>query len=153
IAEGQDPEHGEGEAHLWCLDPTKRGDISAELAVDKDGKEIPHKRLQAVEKEHGEKAIPNPNSGVVWHYDKYGLNKDGEISFEETMHRTIGTCAIKNDLLFIADFSGLVHCLNAKTGIPYWTFDLFAASWGSVMIVEDKVFIGDEDGDVAIFKL
>ncbi len=31
IAVGQDPEHGEGEGHLWCIDPTKRGDISPTL--------------------------------------------------------------------------------------------------------------------------
>jgi len=24
IAVGQDPEHGDGEGHLWCIDPTKR---------------------------------------------------------------------------------------------------------------------------------
>ena len=36
---GEDPEHGEGNGHLWCIDPTKRGDVSAELAVKiKEGK-------------------------------------------------------------------------------------------------------------------
>ena len=64
-----------------------------------------------------------------------------------------GTVAIKNDLLFVADFSGLFHCLNAKTGEPHWTYDMFAASWASPLIVEDRVYIGDEDGDIAIFKL
>ena len=33
LATGQDPEAGEGDADLWCIDPTKRGDVSAELAV------------------------------------------------------------------------------------------------------------------------
>lgn len=28
-----------------------------------------------------------------------------------------------------------------------------AASWASPLIVEDKVYIGDEDGDISIFKL
>jgi outer membrane protein assembly factor BamB len=28
IANGQDPEHGEGVGHLYCIDPTKRGDIT-----------------------------------------------------------------------------------------------------------------------------
>ncbi|MGH7201620.1 MAG: PQQ-binding-like beta-propeller repeat protein, partial [Planctomycetaceae bacterium] len=49
------------------------------------------------------------------------------------------------------DFSGLFHCLNARTGVPYWTHDMFAASWGSPLIVDGKVYIGDEDGDVTIF--
>ena len=55
IAVGQDPEHGEGEGHLWCIDPTKRGDISPTLAmkISDDGKRVPiaHKRIQAVEEE------------------------------------------------------------------------------------------------------
>ncbi len=68
------------------------------------------------------------------------------------MHRTCGTVAIKDDLLFVADFSGLFHCLDAKTGKPYWTYDMLAAAWGSPLIVDGKVYIGDEDGDVAVFK-
>jgi outer membrane protein assembly factor BamB len=30
---------------------------------------------------------------------------------------------------------------------------MLAASWGSPLIVDGKVYIGDEDGDVCIFKL
>jgi outer membrane protein assembly factor BamB len=28
LANGQDPEHGEGVGHMYCIDPTKRGDIT-----------------------------------------------------------------------------------------------------------------------------
>ena len=69
------------------------------------------------------------------------------------MHRTIGTVAIKDDLLFLADFSGLFHCVDAKTGKPHWSYDMLAASWGSPLIVDDHVYIGDEDGDVSVFRL
>src|SRR5262249_26856919 len=31
IGVGQDPEHGEGVGHLWCVDLTKTGDISSEV--------------------------------------------------------------------------------------------------------------------------
>lgn len=153
VAVGQDPEHGEGIGHLWCIDPTKDGNISPTLAVDKDGKEIPHRRLQAIEPDRGEKAVPNPNTGMIWHYSEHDGNGDGKIDFEETMHRSCGTVAIKDDILYIADFSGLFHCLNALTGEPYWTHDMFAAAWGSPLITEGKVYIGDEDGDITIFKL
>ncbi len=155
VAVGQDPEHGEGIGHLWCINPTRRGDISAELAVNvKDRSQVlPPRRIQAVIAEDGEVAIDNPNSGVVWHYSTFDQNGDGEIDFEETMHRSCGTVAIKNDLLYIADFSGLFHCLDAKTGKVHWTYDLLAAAWGSPLIVENKVYIGDEDGEVAIFDL
>ena len=155
VAVGQDPEHGEGVGHLWCIDPTKRGDISAELAVNVNdrSKPIAHRRIKAVIEENGEVAIDNPNSGVVWHYSTFDQNNDGEIEFEETMHRSCGTVTIKNDLLYIADFSGLLHCLDAKSGKVHWTYDLLAQAWGSPLIVDDKVYIGDEDGEVAVFEL
>jgi outer membrane protein assembly factor BamB len=155
IAVGQDPEHGEGVGHLWCLDPSQRGDISRQLAVHVDdrSKPIPHRRLQAVIEEDGEVAIDNPNSGVIWHYSTFDQDGDGLIDFEETMHRSCGTVAIKNGLLFIADFSGLFHCLDADSGKVHWTYDLLSAAWGSPMIVEDKVYIGDEDGEVTVFSL
>jgi len=150
VGVGEDPEHGEGQGHLWCIDPNKRGDVSPTLVFNsKDPKTpIAHKRLQALVDKEGDFERENPNSAAVWHY----VGADPE-TFETTMHRTCGTVAIKNDLLFIADFSGLVHCLDAKSGKPHWTYDMFAASWASPLIVEDKVYIGDEDGDISIFKL
>tara|TARA_R110002072_G_C7978996_1_gene536030 strand:+ start:8240 stop:9970 length:1731 start_codon:yes stop_codon:yes gene_type:complete len=166
VSVGQDPEHGEGIGHVWCIDPNKKGDVSSTLAKDKNGNIIPHRRLQAVDTEEGEKIEPNPNSAVVWHYTQVDVDGNGKFAFEETMHRTIGTAAIKNDLLFISDFSGLFHCLDAKKidekttnedgthpPVVYWKYDMFAAAWGSPLIVDGKVYIGDEDGDIAIFML
>jgi len=164
ISVGQDPEHGEGIGHMWCIDPNKRGDVSPTLVKDKDGKIVEHRRLQAAEE--GDKVELNPNSAAVWRYSKSDRDGNGKIDFEETMHRTIGTVAIKNNLVFCADYSGLFHCVDAKeidktqknedgTHPPkaYWTYDMFAASWGSPLIVEDKVYMGDEDGDIVIFEL
>ena len=154
VAVGQDPEHGEGVGHLWCIDPTKRGDVSPELAFNAEAPNqvIPHKRVQAVIPEEGDLVRPNPNSAVVWHYSEFDQNDDGEIDFEETMHRSCGTVAIRDNILYIADFSGLFHCLDATTGKVHWTHDLLAAAWGSPLIVEDKVYLGDEDGEMAIFR-
>ncbi len=150
IGVGEDPEHGEGSGHLWCINPNKRGDVSPELVFNKanPGKPIAHKRIKACEPEKGDFTKPNPNSAAVWHYVGEDQNE-----FEKTMHRTLGSVAIKNGLLFIADLSGLVHCLDAKTGKPHWTHDMLAACWASGLIVENKIYIGDADGDVAIFEL
>jgi outer membrane protein assembly factor BamB len=98
-------------------------------------------------------AIANPNSGVVWKYSGSDANGNKKIEFEEQFHRSISTVVIKNDLLFVPDFSGLFHCVDAKTGKELWAYDMLAAAWGSAMIIEDKVYVGDEDGDIAIFKL
>src|ERR1700730_6504659 len=106
IANGQDPEHGEGVGHMYCIDATKRGDIT--------------------------------ESGRVWHYDK--------------IRRSISTASIADGLLYIPDFSGFLHCLDAKTGQVYWTHDLFAAVWGSTLVADGKVYVGDEDGDLVILQ-
>jgi outer membrane protein assembly factor BamB len=106
IANGQDPEHGEGVGHLYCIDATKRGDIT--------------------------------KSGLVWHYDK--------------IRRSISTPAIHEGLVYYPDFSGFFHCVDAKTGTAYWVHDMFAAVWGSPLVADGKVYLGDEDGDVVIMQ-
>ena len=226
VSVGQDPEHGEGEGHLWCIDPTKRGDVSPELVMDEQGNKLPHfhhdataawgrildldqelwegldegtvspllrghferagfklpprvtvnrrgrwwllgaqisgasKRFRLVRSWHQQnftvelethaRVVPNLNSAVVWHYGSLDANGDGEIQFGEQFHSTLGSVAIKNDLLFVCDLAGLAHCLNAKTGHVHWTYDLLACCWVTPLIVDDKVYIGDEDGDVTI---
>jgi outer membrane protein assembly factor BamB len=154
VATGQDPEHGEGVGTLWCIDPNKRGDVSPTLAFNAADPEkpIPHKRVQAVVEKEGDFERPNKNSAVVWEYRALDQDGDGETAFEEEMHRTISTPAIRDGILYLPDFSGLFHCLDAKTGKVNWVYDMLSACWGSPMIVEDKVYIGDEDGEVSVFK-
>jgi outer membrane protein assembly factor BamB len=106
IANGQDPEHGEGVGHLYGIDATKRGDIT--------------------------------ESGRLWHYDK--------------IRRSISTAAVYNGLLFYADFSGFLHCLDVNTGKPYWTHDLLSAIWSSAVVIDGRVYLGDEDGDVVVLQ-
>ena len=150
VTVGEDPEHGEGQGHLWCIDPTKRGDTSpTQVFNTKDmSKPIEPKRKQALVAAEGDVERDNPNSAAVWHY----VGNDPK-EFETQMHRTCGTVAIKNNLLFAADFSGILHCVNAKTGVAHWTHDLKGASWASPLIADGKVYIVDEDGDVLITEL
>jgi outer membrane protein assembly factor BamB len=150
VAVGEDPEHGEGGGHLWCIDPTKRGDVSPTIVYNSSDmtKPIAPKRKQAMVVAEGDVERDNPNSAAKWHYVGSDPNE-----FETTMHRTCGTVAIKDDLLIVADFSGMVHCVDVKTGEAHWTHDMLAASWASPLIADNKVFIGDEDGDILIFEL
>ena len=75
------------------------------------------------------------DSAVVWHYD---------------FRRTISTVAIQNGLLFAANLTGFLHCIDLETGKNYWEHDLLAAVWGSPYLVDGKLYIGDEDGDVTV---
>jgi len=64
----------------------------------------------------------------------------------------MSTAAIHDGLMYIADLSGFVYCWDANTAEEYWKYDAFAASWGSPYYADGKVYIGDEDGDIAVLK-
>lgn len=101
--------------------------------------------------EHGE------GGGNLWAID---ATKSGDVTETaavwhrggEDFHRTISTAAIQDGLLYIADLSGFLYCLDADTGEHHWTYDAFAAVWGSAFVADDKVYLGDEDGDIAVLK-
>ena len=73
-------------------------------------------------------------SGLIWHNDK--------------VRRSISTAAVADGMVYVADFSGYLHCFDADTGQEYWVHDMLAAVWGSPLIVDGRVYLGDEDGDV-----
>ena len=81
------------------------------------------------------------------------ITKTGLIWDFKEIHRSISTVSIDpaNGLLFIADFSGFLYCLDAETGKKQWEYDMKAHMWGSTLVADGKVYLGDEDGDVCVF--
>ena len=121
VAVGEDPEHGEGAGPsvVHRSDQARRRQPGTGLQLEgPEDSRFRTKRLQAVEPEKGDFARPNPNSAAIWHYGASSMPNRQRVKreFEDTMHRTLGTVAIKDDILYIADYSGLFHCLDAKTG-------------------------------------
>ena len=84
--------------------------------------------------------------------------KQGDVTKTATIwdykgiHRSISTVSIdpESSLLFVGDFSGFVHCLDAETGKLYWTHDMKAHMWGSTLVADGKIYVGDEDGDLVV---
>jgi outer membrane protein assembly factor BamB len=66
----------------------------------------------------------------------------------KTLKRSLSTPSIHNGLIFVADFSGFVHCLDQATGKTLWTFDSKSHIWASTLVVEGRVIVGTEDGDI-----
>jgi beta-lactamase regulating signal transducer with metallopeptidase domain/outer membrane protein assembly factor BamB len=118
IAMGQDPEHGSGPGRVWCIDPSGTGDVSPELVFNKSDPEtlVPHRRAQACIAENGDFTRPNPNSKAVWQFTGQDVDGNGELTIEESMSRSLSSISIKDDLLFVSDVDGILHCLDRRTG-------------------------------------
>ncbi len=139
---GQDPEHFTGISHFWCIDPAgKKGDISPEL-VDKVEKTEDGKTKMT--------GKPNPNSGAVWHFGGQEKRKVAQRDF--IFGRTMSTAAVVDGLVYISELQGQIHCLDAKTGKQFWQYDTKGAIWGSTYVVDGKVYLATEGGEMFIFK-
>ncbi len=106
VSIGQDPEHGEGNGALSCIDAAGSGDIT--------------------------------QTGRIWQYTD--------------IDRVIATASIADGLLYVADYAGVIHCLDVATGLPHWTHDTLGHIWGSTLVADGKVMIGNEDGVFTILK-
>lgn len=78
------------------------------------------------------------------------ITESGKAWHVTSVRRTISTAAVADGLVYIADFSGFLHCLDAVTGQEVWKHDLFSAVWASPLVADGKVYLGDEDGDVVV---
>jgi len=106
VAIGQDPEHGEGDGNIVCIDATKTGDVT--------------------------------KTAKIWNDSK--------------INRSLSTLAIADGLVYAADFSGFVYCYDAETGERYWRHDTKAHIWGSPLVADGKVYIGNEDCYITVLK-
>ena len=70
----------------------------------------------------------------------------------EDFHRTMSTASIHDGLVYIADLSGHLYCFDVETGEHLWTYEAYAAIWGSTYVADGKIYLGDEDGEVAILE-
>ncbi len=83
---------------------------------------------------------------------KGDITKGGAIWTYKNIQRSISTVSIMDDLLYVADYSGRLFCLDAETGREYWMHETKAHIWGSTFVVDGKVFLGTEDGSLWVFK-
>ena len=144
IGTGQQIEAWVGPATLYCLDPTKTGDVSVELD-DGPGK-----------------GKPNPNSAVVWHTPRkvpddaprieVGKKKRDLLrSRDFYFGRTVASVTAHDDLVYATDVGGLFFCFNAKTGKLYWVDDTKGSIRGQPLWVDGQVILTSDSGDVFIY--
>ncbi len=67
-------------------------------------------------------------TGIVWAYDGLGSS--------------VSTPAIAEGLVYVADFFGRMHCLDAETGEVQWVHPIDRPVWGSPLAADGKVYLG-----------
>ncbi len=163
VATGQDPEAGEGVAVFWAIDPVKAAakarvrnnsgedflDVSETLVVGAEKRSEDKRRVQACDADKGEREVPNPDSALVW---KYRGTDPATEEFEKEFHRTLGTPAVAGGLVFVGDFSGLIHCLDLKSGRALWVHDAMSSIWSSPVVIGNMVYLGTSEGDLLLFE-
>jgi outer membrane protein assembly factor BamB len=77
-------------------------------------------------------------SGKVWTYEKIG--------------RSISTASIADDIVYLAEFDGFIHALDANTGEELWVHDTKSHIWSSTLYVDGKVLCANEDGILTVLK-
>ncbi len=147
IASGQQLEAANGIGALYCIDPTKDGDVSRELD---DGPM---------------KGKPNPNSGVVWYTPEKvpddaprvlvtRKKKDGTTVTLDRLRdyrdfyygRTVANVTVHDGLVYAAELGGYFYCFDAKTGRLYWYEDTKDILLGQPLWVDGKVIVGTYGG-------
>ena len=157
VGVGEDPEHGEGVGHL-VVHRSRRSAATSARSWPSTSRTRPSRFRINADAGRGRGGRRNRHR-----QSEFGRRlalraatirtATARSSSKRRCTASIGTVAIKDDMLFMADFSGLFHCWMPRPASPIGRYDMLAAAWGSPLIVDGKVYIGDEDGDIAVFKL
>jgi outer membrane protein assembly factor BamB len=79
------------------------------------------------------------------------ITKNGEVWSYAMDQHCMSTPAIEGDLVFIPDCRGRVHCLDANTGRSCWIHETQAEIWGSTLVADGKVYVGNLQGEFLTF--
>jgi outer membrane protein assembly factor BamB len=134
VGTGSGPEAGPSPkfANFFCLDITKKGDVSC-----KDGQfnlGDPANKGSALVWQLGGPIVPPPAKGR-------------QVRFGPTL----STAAVHDGLVYIAEEAGFLRCFDAKTGQEYWSHDPKAAVWGSPYWVDGRVYLCTQGTECLIF--
>jgi outer membrane protein assembly factor BamB len=66
--------------------------------------------------------------------------------------RVVGTPVVKDGLLYVGDLGGVVHCIDAATGIVLWKHETKGAIWGCLLLAKDRLYAGNVDGTMTVLR-
>ncbi len=134
--EPRDPRHDGDRGVLLCLDEAD-GSLCWQLVVPKFQGDIyldwPRAGICSPATVEGQRVYAVTTTAELW-------------SFPMDDH-CCSSPAIHDGLAFVADCGRNVHCLDARTGRPYWTHKTDGEIWGSTLVADGKVYIGTRRED------
>ena len=66
--------------------------------------------------------------------------------------RMVGAPVARDGLLYTGDLGGTVTCLEAASGAIVWKHETGAPIWGCLLLAKDRLYVGNEDGVMMVFK-
>ncbi len=71
-------------------------------------------------------------NGLVWSYP--------------LQRHVLGTPAVHDGLVYLADIGRRFHCVDAASGKPVWTHEIRGDAWASPYVADGKVYLGTRTG-------
>jgi outer membrane protein assembly factor BamB len=80
------------------------------------------------------------------------ITETGRLWTCKLVDRSLSTVSIADGLVYIADYSGNLHCLDADTGERYWVHETNSPIWSSTLVADGKIYLGTENRDLWVLK-
>ena len=78
------------------------------------------------------------------------VTKDGLLWSYPLEPHCCSTPSVHDGLVYVADYGGKLHCVDAVTGRPYWVHDIGEQIYASTLVADSKVYIGTRRGDFQV---
>jgi outer membrane protein assembly factor BamB len=163
---------GAGDGFCYAFDPQPdsngtlkeiwRCDCNPPGRRSKNGKPLKHSETEGPSEIIATPVIANDRVYVAIGHDPENgdglgaftcIDGTGKVWVDDKIGRSISTASVVDGLVYVADFPGIVHCLDAQTGKPYWTHDTEGHVWGSTLVGDGKVYVGNENGTLTILAM
>jgi outer membrane protein assembly factor BamB len=78
------------------------------------------------------------------------ITETAEVWRYRLVKHCMATPAVAGGLVYIADTSGRLHCIDADTGEGVWVHDTHGVCWGSPLVADGKVYLVNQEGKYVV---